>query len=224
MSIIAVLKMNISTGVRYFGIVSFYYIIFYNFRESFIFGGFLSKFFYVLDEVFSFICFYSAFLLLFARSFQKSKELSHFLTPGSQPHNTNNSSFAHVLYSIFRVSLNIVDTPLNETSFVMMIIHVCFFLTVPCLLFNFMIGVISARLSAISELEEELSLLFRAQIALFMDLSFGTSCCQWCKPRKHLEVQVELALSDLNLRETFDRAKAAERAEHPCMRRSMALG
>lgn len=125
----------------YVTVFAWSYAVFYNCRESLLFGKFLSNFFYILSEFLSFICFYFVIILLYTRSYENAKLDSRFLTldPNIRENATTTPTI-RAIYSMFRVSLNIMDTPFDEVSLVMMFLHVSFFLIVPCLFFNFIIG------------------------------------------------------------------------------------
>ena len=191
-------RLHLSTSMNCIMILSWCYAFFYNCRESFLFGKFLSKFFYVLREFLSFISFYSVVIFAFAKSYENARMDSDFLLKVSSEDIQIRNTY-QALYSTFRASLNIVEVSIEKATITMMVIHVCFVLVVPFLSFNFIIGVISARLSAISELEEELSILFRMQNALFFDFGSKDFLKKISCGKKRISVQVQLVLSEFEV-------------------------
>lgn len=204
--------LNISTLIEFIENILLSYVVLFIARESYFFGRFLTKFFCILKEFLSFIVFYLILIFFSSECYRSANEISLFFRHGAR-YTSYNMSAETAFYSMFRVSLNIMETPVSDFNYVMMFIHIFFFLCVPCLFFNFIIGIISARLSLIARLEGELSLLTRAQIALFRDFAAWPLHQLLSRCRKGISFKIQVSLCDVNVRGTFDTSRASPNSE-----------
>ena len=114
---------------------------------------------------------------MFARIFQNINILGKnhgnetFLISPNDSHLFDN--FQETIYTTFRVSLNIVDFSRESTKgFVIKLVHLAFVLVLPFMFFNYIIGVVSAQLSAMVEVREERIYLHRTLLSIWGMIMF----------------------------------------------------
>ena len=170
--------------------ISILYMSLYASQMIRISGHFLANFFDILSQFVRFLVFYFIIVLVFARIFQNIVilRLNHNNgTSAIAKHDVHLfNGFQETIYTTFRVSLNIVDFSRASTDTITMFVHLAFVLVLPFMFFNYIIGVVSAQLSAMVEVREERIYLHRTLLAIWGRIMFHPidQLMNWCKKRK----------------------------------------
>lgn len=137
-----------------------YHVLYYSVFEKFV-GGFLGGFFIILNQFMVFLFFYLFITVVFSSSFQNAylNSVTYRNVSRFPEKDIMFSDFVNSAYTAFRISLNIIDLSRDTTDSGMMMIHTLFVVTLTIMFFNYIIGVVSARLGMISEIREEKLLL-----------------------------------------------------------------
>ena len=134
-------------------------------------GQFVTNLFDIALHFAPFIVFYILIIFVFSRTFENIRALQTFRQQGNStapPHDKNLfSGLSSAAYSTFRMSLHIMDLSRESTDPVMRIAHCSFVLLLPFITFNYIIGVISAQLSAMVEVREQKTVLHRQLLSIF---------------------------------------------------------
>ena len=128
---------------------------------------FISNFFAILYLFVPFLLFYFLIIVVFSRIFEKIAIMQSlpFNATGEDPVcGLLFKDFTESVYTTFRLSLNIVDISRSSADLMSMFVHLLFVLILPFMVFNYIIGVVTAELSSMVDFREEKAILFRCVI------------------------------------------------------------
>ena len=171
---------------------------------------FVINFFDIINLFVPFLILEVLVIAVFARIFENMSSLQE-----SRLNETTNAAalserqlfkgYLESIYTTFRLTLNVVDLSRASTDPMRMVMHWFFVLVLPVMIFNYIIGVVSAQVSAMVEVREEKTILHRVGVAMFVVLqekAFWSVCNKLREKRKKDHLTVRLPASDLFLSRT----------------------
>lgn len=153
----------------------FFYQTIYDFQIATIVSQLVTNFFDIIRVFVPFLILKILVIIVFARIFENISNLqvihqNQTFNSGSAADHQLFNGFTASFYSTFRLSLNIVDLSRPSTDLMIMAMHWIYVLIIPIMIFNYIIGVVSAQLSAMMEVREEKAILQRNGVSLFLHL------------------------------------------------------
>ena len=166
-----------------------------------VFNNFVANFFQISIQLIPFLIFYILIVAVFARIFEsiinlRGDHVNTTLTDNWTDADPLFKDFGSAVYTTFRLSLNIVDFSRASTDKMTMIMHWIYVMILPFMVFNYIIGVISAQLSSMTEVREERALLYRAMSSLFISLAGDHDANRLCKKKKSMTVTIRVPITD----------------------------
>ena len=153
--------------------LSLIYSVMFTLQIWSVFNYFVANFFQISIQLIPFLIFYILIVAVFARIFEsiinlRGDHVNATLTDNWTDADPLFKDFGSAVYTTFRLSLNIVDFSRASTDKMTMIMHWIYVMILPFMIFNYIIGVISAQLSSMTEVREERALVYRAMSSLFI--------------------------------------------------------
>lgn len=203
-----------------YSITTFYFCVTYLLIFDLQFFGFIchfvSNYFDIINQFVAFLCMYNLLIIVFARLLETCNHFRVSYLNGTSPAFNGAESqlfdgFLESVYSTFRISLNIVDIPRSSMNPMMIILHFIYIFVLPFMIFNYIIGVVSAELSTMINVREEKAILYRGLTSLFL-FSFSNSFLKSFK-RHESQLTVCVPLSRASMLDNLEKSLVTESEE-----------